>query len=201
MLCPFLLESGQTRAPRPETAKREAAPSGETPDAKRMLCLAWAVDDVCKFSTNLELGHVVAVFRENAVDGRMLASLSEADLVDELGSDCRIPTFPSLATCPGRRRTRQQNGLCPASIATALRNAQDYFLAPDLGMRLALQLPCPPDMNPEAGQPYSSWYRLWGDPDMAPLPFLQHGVPTGTVSALPPSQQWPAKKPRPCHQI
>ena len=30
---------------------------------------------------------------------------------------------------------------------------------------------------------------------MALLPFLQHGVPTGAVSALPPSQQWPAKKP------
>ena len=79
----FLLESGQKS--RPETAKREATPSGETPDAKRMLCLAWTVDDVCKFITNLELGHVVAAFRENAVDGRMLASLSEADLVDELG--------------------------------------------------------------------------------------------------------------------
>ena len=30
---------------------------------------------------------------------------------------------------------------------------------------------------------------------MALLPFLQHGVPTGAVSALPPSLQWPAKKP------
>ena len=29
---------------------------------------------------------------------------------------------------------------------------------------------------------------------MALLPFLQHGVPTGAVSALPPSLQWPAKK-------
>ena len=30
---------------------------------------------------------------------------------------------------------------------------------------------------------------------MALLPFLQHGVLTGAVSALPPSLQWPAKKP------
>ena len=30
---------------------------------------------------------------------------------------------------------------------------------------------------------------------MALLPFLQHGVPTGAVSALPASLQWPAKKP------
>ena len=50
-----------------------------------MLCLAWNVDDVCKCIADLELGHVAAAFRDNAVDGRMLASLSETDLVSELG--------------------------------------------------------------------------------------------------------------------
>ena len=29
--------------------------------------------------------------------------------------------------------------------------------------------------------------KSWGNPDMALLPFLQHGVPTGAVSALPDS--------------
>ena len=46
-------------------------------------------------------------------------------------------------------------------------------------------------MSPEAGQPY----RLHLLHALALLPFLQHGVPTGAVSALPPSLQWPAKKP------
>ena len=76
---------GQNRASHVQTAKREATPSGETPEPKRMLCLAWTVDDVCKYIADLELGHVVAAFRENAVDGRMLASLSEDDLISELG--------------------------------------------------------------------------------------------------------------------
>ena len=50
-----------------------------------MLCLAWSVDDVCRYIIHLELGHVIEAFRENGVDGRMLASLSEADLISELG--------------------------------------------------------------------------------------------------------------------
>ena len=37
------------------------------------------------YIADLELGHVAAAFRDNAVDGRMLASLSETDLVSELG--------------------------------------------------------------------------------------------------------------------
>ena len=55
-------------------------------------------------------------------------------------------------------------------------------------------------MSPKTGQPYRLYLlqalaKSWGDPNMALLPFLQHGVPTGAVSALPPSLQWPAKKP------
>ena len=76
----FVLEQA-----RGQPAKREATSSGETPEPKRMLCLAWTVDDVCSYIIHLELGHVVEAFRKNAVDGRMLASLSEADLVSELG--------------------------------------------------------------------------------------------------------------------
>ena len=54
-------------------------------------------------------------------------------------------------------------------------------------------------MSPKAGQPYrlhllQALANSWGDPDVALLPF-QHGVPTGAVSALPPSLHWPAKKP------
>lgn len=81
----FLLEGGQAKVHRSENAKREATPSGETPEPKRMLCMAWTVDDVCKYIADLELAHTIEAFRDNAVDGRMLASLSEADLVTELG--------------------------------------------------------------------------------------------------------------------
>ena len=81
----FVLELGQARSHRSEPAKREATSSGETPEPKRMLCLAWTVDDVCRYIIHLELGHVIEAFRENGVDGRMLASLSEADLISELG--------------------------------------------------------------------------------------------------------------------
>ena len=81
----FLLQPGHRRIHGSERAKRAATPSGETPEPKRLLCLAWTVDDVCKYIADLELGHVIAAFRDNAVDGRMLASLSEADLVAELG--------------------------------------------------------------------------------------------------------------------
>ncbi|CAK9020269.1 SAM domain-containing protein (Fragment), partial [Durusdinium trenchii] len=77
----FILGPGlQTRVLRSEAAKRGATPSGETPEPKRMMCLSWTVDDVCTYIADLELGHVVAAFRDNAVDGRMLASLSETDL-------------------------------------------------------------------------------------------------------------------------
>ena len=37
-----------------------------------MLCLAWTVDDVCRYIIHLELGHVIEAFRE-------------ADLISELG--------------------------------------------------------------------------------------------------------------------
>ena len=43
------------------------------------------MDDVVSFLMELELGHSEEVFRFNGVDGRFLCSLSEADLVSELG--------------------------------------------------------------------------------------------------------------------
>ena len=67
-----MLELGQARSHRSEPAKREATSSGETPEPKRMLCLAWSVDDVCRYIIHLELGHVIEAFRE-------------ADLISELG--------------------------------------------------------------------------------------------------------------------
>ena len=54
--------------------KREATSSGETPDPKRMMCLAWTMNDVCQYLTALDLGHLAPAFPENAIDGRMLAS-------------------------------------------------------------------------------------------------------------------------------
>ena len=78
----FLIEEAGVQTERP---KREATSSGETPEPKRMMCLAWDVKDVCHYLTTLHLGHLTPAFQDNAVDGRMLASLSESDLVTELG--------------------------------------------------------------------------------------------------------------------
>ena len=78
----FLLEGpGASADPR----KRPATSSGRTPEGKRLQCLAWNVGQVCEYLRALELEHVVAAFKENGVDGRFLASLSEGDLVAELG--------------------------------------------------------------------------------------------------------------------
>ena len=81
----FVLREGQAVQGQCERSKPEATSSGDTPEPKRMLCLFWTVDDVCKYVSDLELGHVAPAFKENAIDGRMLASLSEADMVAELG--------------------------------------------------------------------------------------------------------------------
>ena len=77
---------------------------------------------------------------------------------------------------------------CPVSPSESLEVATLAYTA--------LKLPCPWDMSREAGQPYrlhllQALANSWHEPDMALLQFLQHGA----VSALPPSLQWPAKKP------
>ena len=83
---------------------------------------------------------------------------------------------------------------CPVSVSERLEAATLAYTALKLPYpfryepRSRTAIPTPPAACP--GQ------ILGGDPDMALLPFLQHGVPTGAVSALPPSLQWPAKKPR-----
>jgi len=46
---------------------------------------SWDVEAVCSFLGSLELGGLAANVRENGVDGQMLQSLSEEDLVAELG--------------------------------------------------------------------------------------------------------------------
>ena len=56
----------------------------ETPDAK-WCCRSWSVEDVVSYLGRLGLSHVEAQFRENAVDGEMLADLSQCDLQSELG--------------------------------------------------------------------------------------------------------------------
>lgn len=45
----------------------------------------WSVDDVCEYLQQLELGHLQPKFRENAVSGSDLTSLSEDDFHTELG--------------------------------------------------------------------------------------------------------------------
>ena len=58
----------------------------------------------------------------------------------------------------------------------------------------------PSDFSPANGQPYRlhllrQLAESWGDPDLALLPFLQEGVPTGALSPMPCSRQGPAKPP------
>ena len=60
-------------------------------------------------------------------------------------------------------------------------------------------LPCPTSFEPDAGQPYrlSLLHALAStatDPDLKLLPLLAEGVPTGALSELPRSMQWPPQE-------
>ena len=62
----------------------------------------------------------------------------------------------------------------------------------------AMNVPCPADLAPDEGQPYrlSLLHALAtasNDPDIKLVPLLAEGVPTGAVSELPRSMQWPPK--------
>ena len=63
---------------------------------------------------------------------------------------------------------------------------------------LFLSMPCPSELAPDAGQPYrlSLLHALAtasNDPNLKLVPLLAEGVPTGAVSDLPRSMQWPPK--------
>ena len=55
----FVLGGGQPAPMHEDRAKREAEVATEMPEAKRLHCLSWTVDDVCAYVTDLELAHVV----------------------------------------------------------------------------------------------------------------------------------------------
>ena len=62
----------------------------------------------------------------------------------------------------------------------------------------AMSVPCPSELAPDEGQPYrlSLLHALAtasNDPDLNLVPLLAEGVPTGAVSELPRSMQWPPK--------
>ena len=80
-LAKLLLNSGRGNVI--GNVRPRSGPNGETPPAKRLA--SWNVDDVCRFLATLELQHVEASFRTNAVDGLSLESLSEEDLRVHLG--------------------------------------------------------------------------------------------------------------------
>jgi hypothetical protein len=65
-------------------AKRTASTEIELPEAKRS-CSSWLVDDVIDYLGNLGLGHLQETFRDNGVDGPMLAELTPAEMQSELG--------------------------------------------------------------------------------------------------------------------
>ena len=80
-----MLLQGQT-APIPATGLKRTTQEEATgaPEAKAS-CMAWGILDVTKYLDSLDLGHLSGVFRNNAVDGPFLSSLSLQDLVSELG--------------------------------------------------------------------------------------------------------------------
>ena len=84
--------------------------------------------------------------------------------------------------------------LVPRILAHIKSGSPDCPLSPSESLEVAtlayraLKLPCPSDVSPEAGQPYrlhllQALANSWGDP-----------LAISRV-ALPPSLQWPAKKP------
>eukprot|EP00811_Abedinium_folium_P009881 NODE_19137_length_858_cov_5.344733.p1 GENE.NODE_19137_length_858_cov_5.344733~~NODE_19137_length_858_cov_5.344733.p1 ORF type:complete len:204 (+),score=70.14 NODE_19137_length_858_cov_5.344733:48-614(+) len=82
---------GATAAPPPGSAPMATGTVMGTNVASSMVppppgpVVSWGVDEVVQFIEGLGLGQKAAKFREDAVDGGMLASLSEDDLVSELG--------------------------------------------------------------------------------------------------------------------
>ena len=75
--------AAQARAQSAPTKRERQGPTGDTPGPKRSA--GWSVEDVVGFLGGLDLGHVAPAFRMNAIDGLMLADLSEKDMVEELG--------------------------------------------------------------------------------------------------------------------
>ena len=83
----LVLTSGQAYPTRPDgSLKRPVHGStGATPEAKRVACVHWTVEEVVAFVECLGLSHVSHAFRFNAIDGLFLSQLSQEELVGELG--------------------------------------------------------------------------------------------------------------------
>ena len=77
----LLLRSGETT----RSAGHKRPCTGNAPGAKRQVT-TWQVADVLSYLDTLELGHLKDALTENAVDGRLLAQLSEEELSTELGA-------------------------------------------------------------------------------------------------------------------
>ena len=81
-------------------------------------------------------------------------------------------------------------------------NIGRQFFKLELGAIICIQgvnLPAPNSLAPDNGQPYrlSLLHALASasdDPDIKLLPLLSEGVPTGALSELPRSMQWPLKE-------
>ncbi len=75
-------------AVQPSASPQPAAAAGATSSAAGQpprASAAWSVNDVCDWLLTLDLPHVQDNFRLNGVDGQFLATLTEEDLVQELG--------------------------------------------------------------------------------------------------------------------
>ena len=100
--------------------------------------------------------------------------------------ECTLPQT-GVVPCQNTRCKQSPGPGCIGLVPRILAHIKKEFSGlPPLAVRkpnlayTALKLPCPSDMSPEAGQPYrlhllQALANSWGDPDMALLPFLQHG--------------------------
>lgn len=77
----LLLRSGEAT----RNAGHKRPFTGNAPEAKRQVT-SWQVADVLSYLDTLELTQLKDVFTENAIDGRLLAQLSEEELSTELGA-------------------------------------------------------------------------------------------------------------------
>ena len=111
----------------------------------------------------------------------MLCASATAGLFEHLGP------FEHLAESPAARSLGEE-------ILFKVLDAEPVVQTLGLEQRILARPRGRPRQDSHTDHLLHALAKSWG-PNMALLPFLQHGVPIGAVSALPPSLQWPAKKP------
>ena len=85
LLCPHGQATSQFASPllAPSVEETSSAPAVSSRGSKRPR--SWTVDDVVEFLGSCDLGHIADTIRTNGVDGELLASLTDCDMIEELG--------------------------------------------------------------------------------------------------------------------